>query len=188
MSELLLRAIERTEKANKARRKGFAPGVIYGEEMAEGLCIKFEMNKLLRVLKNHREGAKVQVKIGEHIKQCIVKEVQRDPITGKVLHIDLQTVTDNDTVRVKIPVLFKGKNRLEEKKLLLQVFLPEVEVAGKVNLLPEFITVDVENKELGDKITVKDLLKVNDEIKILNEEDEILAVVSIGKELDIASQ
>jgi len=174
MSEKVIRAIERKEKPKQARRNGYAPGVIYGRDLAGSIPVKFEMNKLRKELKQNNQT--ISVKINDDVKDCIVKEVQFDCITGEILHVDLQTVSKDSYVKLKVPVYYSGKEKLESKGLLLQVLMTEVEVKGKVESIPESITIDVDNKELGDKILLKDL-NVDKQVKILEESDSVLAVI-----------
>ena len=181
MSEQVIRAIERKEKPKKARRSGYAPGVVYGKEFASSILVKFEMNKIKKILKNHTNQI-IAVEINDDIKDCIVKELQVDCITGEIVHVDLQTVDKDSYTKVKVPITFSGKETFEPKGLMLQVLIPEIEVKGKVGLIPKSVTVNVEGKELGDKITLEDV-HINEELRILNEKDSILAVV-IGKDQD----
>ncbi|MBZ4647133.1 MAG: ribosomal protein [Clostridia bacterium] len=186
MSETFIRAIERTEKPKKARRDGFAPGVIYGEGYENGLPVKFEMLKLKRILKKQGQNTKIWIKIGEQTKYGVIKDIQRDPITGDIVHIDIQTISQNDDVKLKLPIVFTGRNKLEERKLLLQVLIPEIEVLGKASELPEFITIDVSGKKSGEKITVNDI-RMTEQIRVLSDTKDVLAIVIEPKELSIAS-
>ncbi|MDK2799811.1 MAG: large subunit ribosomal protein [Clostridiales bacterium] len=186
MEEILIRAIERKEKPKKARRDGFAPGVIYGEGFEKGLPVKFEMLKLKRFLKKHDESAKIWFKIREEQKYGIIKEVQRDPITGDIMHIDIQVITEGDRVNVKLPIVYKGKEALEQKKLLLQIFISELEVSGETDFLPESIIVNVKNKKPGQPITVRDI-QLDAHLKIHHDANEVLAVITVPEEESIAS-
>ncbi|TDT52030.1 50S ribosomal protein L25 [Fonticella tunisiensis] len=184
MSDAVIRAIERTEKPNRARKDGFVPGVIYGKGISSK-SVKFEAEKLKRLLRGCNKNGKIGVKIEEEIKQCVIKEIQKDPLTGNILHIELQIVNENDIVKLKVPVAFNGQDRLQERKELLQIFIPEVEVTGRAADIPGVISVNVENKKSGDKIYIKDI-SLGSKIKIENDPDEIIAVVTEAKELDEA--
>lgn len=125
------------------------------------------------------KNAKVSVKLGNEVMQCIIKEVQKDPIGGQVLHVEMQTVHSDDLVRLKVPVVFYGREKLPGRQQLLQEYISEVEIMGKADIMPEFVSVDVGYKKLGDKITPGDI-QVGDGIKVLGNECEVLAVI-IGK-------
>lgn len=186
MGEAYIRAIIRSEKPKKVRRDGFAPGIIYGEGIDVPIPVKFEMVRLKRLLKRHLSNAKIDIKLGDSIRKCVVKEVQRHPVTSDILHIDLQTVNENENVKLKIPVTFTGKKMLDSRKHVLHIYISEIEVSGCLKLLPDRITVDVGEMSPGEKFTVGDI-KIDSDIKILNGKDEILAVVTAAKELEAAS-
>lgn len=61
-----------------------------------------------------------------------------------------------------------------------------MEIMGKVADMPEFVCIDVGNRKLGDKITVKDI-QIGNGIKIIDDESEILAVITAIKEYSEAS-
>ncbi|HPT91265.1 MAG TPA: 50S ribosomal protein L25 [Acetivibrio sp.] len=180
MSEAVICALERTEKPNKVRKQGFVPGVMYGKDI-KSTSIKLEQKKFMRFLHGHAKNTKVRVQLGNDVKHCIVKDVQKDFINGQILHVELQAIDSNDVIRLKVPVVFQGKEELSLRKQVLQVHMPEVEIMGKAADMPEFVCIDVEDRKLGDKITVKDI-QVPKDIKILDDESEIVAVISAIKE------
>lgn len=179
MSQTVLCAAERTEKASKVRKMGFIPGVVYGKDL-KSTSIKLDQREFRRVLKGHSKNSKVQLKLGENLWTCIIKEIQKDPINGEVLHVEMQTIHNDDRIRLKVPVVFQGKENLALKQQLLQEFISEVEIMGKAADLPEFISIDVGDREIGDKITVEDL-QLGEGIRIMEDKNEILAVITSAK-------
>lgn len=179
MSQTVLCAAERTEKANKVRKMGFIPGVVYGKDL-ESTSIKLDQREFNRVLQGHTKNSRVQLRLGEREWTCIVKDIQKDPINGNILHVDMQTIHSDDKIRLKVPVIFHGKEKLALKRQLLQEFISEVEIMGKAADIPEFVSVDVGDREIGDKITVGDL-KLGENIRIMEDSNEILAVITSAK-------
>ncbi len=179
MSESVVCVLERTEKGKKARREGFIPGVVYGKGV-ESVSIKLDQKDFRRAFQGRPMTSVFKLKLGDEVKNCIIKEIQRHPIKGEILHIDLQAIDKDEIIRLKVPVVFEGKEKLASNRYLLQEFINEVEIMVKAADIPELISVDVGNRELGDKITISDL-PIGDDIKVLHDEDEILAVVSAAK-------
>lgn len=180
MSESIIYANERTEKINKLRREGFVPGVLNSKGM-NSKSIKLSEKEVIKLLHEHAKNAEVSVKVGDQVNHCIIKEIQREPIKGKIIHIDLQAIHDDDVIRLKVPVIFNGKEKLGIVHEILQEYVSEVEIMGKAACLPQSLTVDIGDKKYGDKITVKDI-PVEDGIKILNDKKEVIAVVTAVKE------
>ena len=71
--------------------------------------------------------------------------------------MDFQHVNKGDSVKLKVPVNFVGQGNLESKRLLLEVFVSEIQVQGNPEDIPEIIKIDVSNLEHGDSILLKDL-------------------------------
>jgi len=180
MSESVICAEERAEKPNKVRRQGFIPGVIYGRDV-KSTRIKLDQKEFNKLLQGHAKNTKVKVKFGNEVKDCIVKEVQKHHVNGQILHVDLQTIHSDDKIRLKVPIVFQGKEQLAQRHQLLQVLISEVEIMGKAADMPEFVSIDVGNKKVGDRITVKDF-HVGNGLKILDEESEVFAVITATKE------
>ena len=88
-----------------------------------------------------------------------------------------------DLVKLKVPVNFVGQGYLESKRLLLEVFVSEVQVQGHPEDIPENLTIDVSKLEHGDSILLKDL-HISDKLKADIDEDKVIATVGelISKE------
>lgn len=177
MDEALLNVFERTESPKKSRKEGFVPGVIYGREFEKGVSVKLNLAELKKVLKQYGEDAKYTFKLEDKTKVGIIKEIQRDPVSSNIIHIDIQAINEIDRIKMWIPVVFNGRELLEKKGLLLEVYVPEVEVIGESDLLPKAFTVDVTDKDHGYRIAVRDLA-VDSKVRILNDADETIAAVT----------
>ena len=180
MSKTILRADKREESARKVRGQGFVPGVIYGTGVEDGMPIKFKESELNRVLKDRGMNPRLTVMLGGQEKNAIIKEIQNDPIKGNILHVDLQAVAADEVIRATIPVVFEGREEVERRQLLLEVYLSEVEISGPANIIPGSITVNVEGKEAGDTVTVGDI-EFDAGITPITPLDEVLAVVTVPK-------
>lgn len=175
MGEYVLCAAERVEKANRVRKEGFVPGTVYGKGIGS-ISIKMDQKELRNLLK-HSLKTNVSVKIGDDVKRCIIREIQKDPVSGHIIHVSLQTIQSDDIIRLKVPVIYHGKEKLGPGLQLLQERVPEVEIMGKAADIPEYVSIDVSGRQPGDKITVGDI-QVENNIKIIDDKDDILAVVT----------
>ena len=180
MSEPVIIVSERFEKPNKVRKQGFIPGVVYGKDI-KSTSIKLNQKEYKKLLHGPAKNAKARIKLGNEEKNCIIKEVQKDCINGQILHVELQTIQSDDIIRLKVPIVFQGKEKLTFRKLLVQELVPEIELRGKAADIPEFISIDVGDKNAGDRITVSDI-QLGDGIKIIYDENETLAVIIAIKE------
>lgn len=177
MEQIILNAEERTKKTKKFREDGFIPGVIYGDCVAKSDPVKFEKVSLMKILAKHGSNVKLWIKRGEDKKFGFIKEVQRHPVSNKIIHLDVQLVSKDHEVKVQVPITFNGEAALAKNQLQLQIQKPEVSVLGKIALIPEVIHVDISQKNAGDAITLKDL-NLDKQVKIHDKENEIYATIT----------
>lgn len=179
MENISIKAIARSEKPKKVRDAGFIPGVLNGPGTTS-IPVKFDSIALNKIIARHGSNAKLWVALGDEKKFGFIKEVQRHPVEGKVIHISIQLVSKDQNVKMQLPIAFHGQNELESRLLQLQIYKAEIEVEGKPAFMPDEVIVDVAKKEVGDNITVKDF-SLSHEIKVVDPENEIYAVIKAAK-------
>ncbi len=180
MEETILKAMERSEQPNKVLAAGFIPGVLNGPGRASA-TVKFETVALTKIISKHGANAKMWVEFGTEKKFGFIKEIQKHPPEGKIIHVAIQLVSNDQEVKMQLPITFPGHVDLEHRLLHVQVYKSDVEVAGKAALMPDEVVADVSEKESGENITAIDF-HLPPEIKILDSEHEIYAVIKTIKE------
>ena len=181
MEESVLKATTRSEKPKKVRDTGFIPGVLNGAN-ASATSVQFEGSAMNKVISSHGDNAKIWVELDNTKKFGFIKEVQRFPMDGKLMHITIQLVTEDQEIKMQLPISYYGLEELEKGLLQVQVFKPEVQVFGKAVLMPDVVEVDVAKKALGDNITASDFA-LPKELKVLDAEDEAYAGIKAMKEV-----
>lgn len=177
MEQIILKAEKRTKETKKFREEGFIPGVIYGDCVAKSDSVKFEKVTLMKILAKHGSNVKLWIKRGDDKKFGFIKEIQRHPVSNKIIHLDVQLVSKDHEVKVQVPITFNGEEALAKNQLQLQIQKPQVDVLGKIDLIPEVIHVNVSEKNAGDAITLKDL-NLDNQLKIHDKENEIYATIT----------
>jgi len=180
MEETILNAVERTMQPKQCREIGFTPGVLYGDSVTNAITVQFETAALKKVIATHGSNAKVWVKYGDNKKFGFIKEVQRNPVSAKVIHIDVFLVSQDHEVKMQIPIIFEGRDSLDN--VLFQVHKSEIEVFGKAALMPETVVVDVSTMALGDTVTAMNF-NLDKQIKIMDSENEVYGIVIPLREL-----
>lgn len=181
MEQTILNAIERTSQSKKFKETGFTPGVLYGDDISKATSVKFKTADLTKILTKHGSNAKLWVNYGSNKNFGFIKEVQRNPLSKEVNHIDIHLVSQNQEVKMQLPIAYKGKEDMEHRLLTLQVYKSEVEVLGKPVLMPDAIIVDLSDKEPGDTITLKDF-GLDKQLKVSSNEDEVYGIITSQKE------
>ncbi len=180
MVETTIKALERSEKPNKVRSAGFTPGVLNGPGTAS-TTVKFDTLALNKIISKHGTNAKMWVEIGGEKIFGFVKEIQKHPVEGRIIHVAVQLVSKDQEVKMQLPISFHGVSELERRLMKVQVYKAEVEVFGKTAFMPDSLVVDVAEKEIGAEITAADFI-VPAELKILDADNEIYAIIKTNVE------
>ncbi len=181
---------ERRTKAGKGvarqlRFSGKIPAVIYSEGKSALLTLTpEEIEKVLHSASGENTLINLQITgekkdpsdTGEHI--AILRDFQRDPITGMVLHADLFEISMTEAISIMVQVEVIGETPVGVKTDggALQHNMRELEVRCLPTLIPDHIQVDASALEVGQSIHVKDL-PVKEGISFLA--DPSLVVVSV---------
>lgn len=164
MSEtaLVVETRESTGKGSNRRLRaaGRIPAVLYGQGKAS-IPLAIDSRSLEKVLKAGGANTLLDLTVegrgdlGTPV--ALVKELQRDPIRGSIVHADLYQVDLSKTVEVEVPIHLTGKARGLDFGGLLEHMLRELRIECLPRSIPEAINVDVTELEVGDVIHVRDL-------------------------------
>ncbi len=177
MEETILTAGKRDRKGGKFREQGYIAGVIYGDKAGASNPVKFKSSDLHQILKSHGRNARVTVLYDNTKKLGFIKEIQKDPLSQQITHVDVQVVSRDQEVKLQVPLIFSGEEELSARQLLLMVVKPEVTVLGTMDAVPEAIAVDVAQLNAGDSITVGNLT-IDPQLKVSEREDVVFASIN----------
>ena len=178
---LLQRDCTQGNSAKKERRRGFVPGVLYGKEVSNLLFEIGEM-ELAREIAAQGQHGMINYSIGNSNGSALLKEVQRDPVTHKIIHIDLEEVDENRMIESEVPIHYTGEKFLGKRGAVLQKEKGVVRVSCKASSLPKAIDIDVSQAVTGSVFRYGDL-EVGEEISILDDIKGVIASVSNEKRL-----
>ncbi|KEI14539.1 50S ribosomal protein L25 [Clostridium haemolyticum] len=168
---------EKTDTNGRLRRNGQVPCIMYGEHLEKAVPIKVNYNELMKILKNNSKGSILKLQLNNEIKDCVIKEIQQDIVTGKVIHVDFQNVSKDEIIKMTIPIEFTSINKLQSKRLILETFITEIDMQGKVQEIPEAIKIDASKLDFGNKLFVHDI-KLPEGIRLLSDPNALVAVVN----------
>ncbi|SHE80230.1 50S ribosomal protein L25 [Clostridium fallax] len=178
MSQLAVEIQERksNETGKKVRKHGEIPGIVYGEFLKENIPVKVEPRNFYKLLKKSSKGEIIQLKFKHKMAPCVIKQIQKNNITGEVIHVDFQYVKKNEVIKLSIPITYLGCDNLELKRLILTTSFNDIEVEGVVENIPEGIEINVGTLNYDDKILAKDI-KLPEGVKLITDPETILAVI-----------
>jgi large subunit ribosomal protein L25 len=167
--------------SRRLRRDGKVPAILYGGH-ADARPLSLSHQKLLIMLDNERFYSTIlSLKVGEETQPAILKDVQRHPFRNAVLHIDFQRVSDNEKIRISVPLHFKGEAiapGVKSQGGIVSHVRTQVEVTCLPKDLPEFIEVDLSGLSLNESIHLSQL-KIADGVQLVELAREDAAVVAI---------
>ncbi len=169
--------------SRQLRMAGQIPAVLYGQKedtVALALSPK-ELSAILHSGTGHNTIFSLKVQ-GAAATSVMLKEWQHDPIKGNLLHADLLRIAMDEALQVKVPITTVGEAKgVKLQGGIFEFVLREVEVECLPADIPENITIDISNLEIGANFRVSDL-PVNPKVKILSEPDLVVAHVISPKE------
>ncbi|MCY4335966.1 MAG: 50S ribosomal protein L25/general stress protein Ctc [Litoreibacter sp.] len=143
--------------ARAARRAGMVPGVVYGGG-ADPLSIQIPFNVLFKKLKDGRFLATLfNLKMeGQDDVRVICRNVQRDVVKDLPTHIDLLRLKRTTKIALFIPVEVVGEENSPgiRKGGVLSMIRPEVELTVTAADIPDSITIDISELEIGENVSI----------------------------------
>ncbi|MGI8755839.1 MAG: 50S ribosomal protein L25 [Acidimicrobiales bacterium] len=147
-----------TGPAKRLRVQGRIPGVVYGLG-ADPLPVAVDWKPLRAALTTEAGlNALIDLEVAGETALCVVKELQRHPIRGDVLHIDFLRVSADVAIIVDVPILLEGDaEEVFRNDGTVDHVLFTLAVNAKPGDIPNELTVDVSHLTIGDAIRVGDL-------------------------------
>jgi large subunit ribosomal protein L25 len=173
-----LRAATGKSASRKLRNEGMIPATIYGlseaavsvsispKTVARVLASDTGMNSMIQL---QREGTDIK-------RHVIIKDLQRDPVTGRLSHVDFMRVDPTHKVRVHVPILLKGTPLGVKEGGLLDFVHRTIEVECLPNHIPGHIDIDVSNLMVDDFIRI-DQVKLDANLTIIGDTHNVICHV-----------
>jgi large subunit ribosomal protein L25 len=182
MEEISIKAETRRDKgkgpARRLRREGTIPGILYGRDV-EPVALSISA-KDWRTLETHaRTNAVIKMELSDdkkvHQRPVMIKNVQKAPVSDKVLHVDFLQVSMERVVQVEVPVHLSGAPVGVVKGGVIEQHLRSVMIESLPGQIPERIDIDISNLDIGDSIHISEISLPG--VKLLDHAD--VAIVGV---------
>ena len=162
--------------ARKARAAGLIPGILYGHgEVPIPVAVGTRDFQLALAASEGRNPI-VNLNVSGSDYTALIRDVQYDPITHGVLHLDFQHISLTERIEVEVAIHLTGlPTGVKDAGGILEQILRTVEVRCLPTAIPSSLDIDVTHLAIGDSVHVRDL-KVQD-LEILTELDATVATV-----------
>ncbi|HEX4387493.1 MAG TPA: 50S ribosomal protein L25/general stress protein Ctc [Steroidobacteraceae bacterium] len=148
-----LRATQGKGASRRLRHAGKVPAILYGAHQDAQSLVLDQQNLLTMIADERFYSSIVRIKLGENTQEAIVKDVQMHPAKNLVVHVDLQRVMENETIRIRLPIHFRNETASPGVKTqggVVSHMRTDVEVSCLPKDLPEFLVLDLVDMNLND--------------------------------------
>jgi large subunit ribosomal protein L25 len=155
-----LRAMQGKGASRRLRHMGKVPAILYGAHQ-EAQSLVLDQQNLLTMIGDERfYSSIVRLKIGDSTQEAIIKDVQMHPARNFVVHVDLQRVVENERIRIRVPIHFRGESvspGVKNQGGVVSHMRADVEVSCLPKDLPEFLELDLSGMNLNDTKFLSDI-------------------------------
>ncbi|MGR6837193.1 50S ribosomal protein L25 [Syntrophomonas erecta] len=162
---------------NQLKRQEMVPGIVYGNGQ-DPKPVAIQGRQIQKVFTQYGSRGLFFLNLEEETSPItvLVRELQRHPITGKLVHVDFLAVNMSEKITSTVGIQIIGEEEVVKKEGILQLGAKEVEVSCLPGDLPEYFTCDVSALEIGDKISVGDI-NVPAEVEVISDPETLIVTV-----------
>ena len=161
---ITVNAIERQDQGKGAsrrlRKEEKVPSIVYGGK-ADPIMIALNIHEITHLLEDENTFTSVlDLTVGKTTESVVLKDIQRHPAKNVVTHVDFLRVDAKQTLVTTTPLHFIGVEENEALRLgnMLNQFVVSIEISCLPKDLPHGIDVDVTSLEIGDHLSLTDLV------------------------------
>ena len=181
--ELTLSAEVRTEKgtgaAHRLRREGQIPAVVYAKAGARSLNLS--RRDVSRLVSHAGTGRLINLLVREGAKAdttpVLIKEVQRHPVKGEIIHVDFLVVALDKAITTHVHIHLMGEEKRTNDGAFIEQYLREIEISCLPTEIPECFEVDISKLVIGGNVHVRDLTAPAG-VKLVTPADDLIVSVS----------
>jgi large subunit ribosomal protein L25 len=146
--------------SRRLRHAGRVPAILYGGHV-EPRAITLDHQKLMTLIDNEKfYSSIINLVVGDKKQAAIVKDLQMHPARNAIVHVDMQRVSENEKIRIHIPIHFKGEAASPGVKTeggVVSHRVADVEILCLPKDLPEFIELDLSGMHINESKHLSDL-------------------------------
>lgn len=165
-----------SNSAKKSRRAGNVPGILYGKTLSN-LMFEVAELELDREIACQGEHGILSFNIAGEDHRALVKDVQRDPVSHKIIHLDLEELKGNQKIISAVPIHYVGEELLTKRGVVLQKEKDSVRVECSADSLPKYVDMNLMGADVGSVYRFGDL-ECASEISIVDDLNSVIASVS----------
>ncbi|MGA9422686.1 MAG: 50S ribosomal protein L25/general stress protein Ctc [Rhodanobacteraceae bacterium] len=146
--------------SRRLRRAGKVPAIVYGAHL-DPVSVQLEHKDVLLASKHEWFYSSIlDLNLGGDRQKVLLRDMQRHPFKMQILHLDFQRVSENEKIRLRVPLHFLNQEKSPAGKasgVVVMHELTDIEIACLPRDLPEFIEVNLADIDIGDIIHLSEL-------------------------------
>jgi large subunit ribosomal protein L25 len=165
-------------EARRLRASGMIPAVLYGNGSAQkSTALAVPAKVVDYTLQHYGDNALYDLELDGGKKTARVVDVQRDPLTGRLLHVDFAPVDMTERIEVAVPLALVGEPAGVKEGGVLQQVAYEVRVEALPGDIPQEIEVDVSGLGMQENLTLGDI-RLPEGLRLVSDPEEVVATVT----------
>ena len=171
--------------ALRLRRGGKLPAVIYGHGQ-DPAHVALDTESIEQALNDGSHLLDIDV-TGVKVETCLIKDIQYDFLGDHIIHVDLTRVDLSEEVEVNVPLILKGDSKapgLKEAGAILENPMTDLQVKCRADAIPREIAVDVSTLEVGQSVSVGDLVMPAG-VEAISDAEAVIAQISVAVEEEL---
>jgi large subunit ribosomal protein L25 len=181
-----LQANQREERGKNAARRlrasGMLPAVLYGDGDGSSTALAVPDRVVDYTLQHMGDNALYDIDLGAGGSTARIVDVQRDPVSGRLLHVDFAPVDMQQRIEVTVPLHVVGEAPGTEEGGVLQQVAYEAQIETLPGDIPQELTLDVSSLGMNENLTLADL-RLPDGITLVSDPEEVAAIVTAPTEI-----
>ncbi len=170
------------KQVSALRREGKLPAVVYGQKI-DPTPITLDLKETTKILSGLTSSSLINIQIGEVQHTALVRDRQRDYIHNRLIHVDFQVVSQDETIRANVSVEIVGISpAVKDFNGVIVIGLNELAVECLPKDLPERLVIDISTlTRIGTGIYVRNI-NFGDNVTVLEDSDEMIVMVTSSME------
>src|SRR4051794_17396730 len=170
--------------ARRLRRQGMLPAVLYGDGDENGNMVLTVPTMVVDYTLHHLgDNALYELSVGSQSSLTArVVDVQRNPVSGKLIHVDFAPVDMAERIVITVPLTVAGDSPGVDEGGVLDQVAYEVEVESLPGNIPQELTIDVLNLGMNENLTLADI-ELPEGVILISDPEEVAATVTPPTEI-----
>jgi large subunit ribosomal protein L25 len=183
-----LKANEREGRGKNAARRlrasGMVPAVLYGDgsEAGGATALAVPDRVVDYTLRHVGDNALYDIDLGSGGSTARIVDVQRDPVSGRLIHVDFAPVNMRERIEITVPLHVVGESPGAEEGGVLQQVAYELQVESLPGNIPQELTLDVSSLGMNENLTLADV-NLPEGVTLISDPEEVAATVTAPTEI-----